>query len=167
MICSHCGYKDKYNSQFCMKCGEPLQGSGPVGGTDEGYVPFLARGIQIGKKKALAIAISLAAVLLVALILVLALSVNPVAGRWYAQDGTELFFLQNGKGMTVTDAAGESGQIHFMYAVGYREAGYTEGEIYAKENGSGTWFYLYDGKLEWNGKYYYRIKPAAKPSDGQ
>jgi hypothetical protein len=122
--------------------------------------PFLARGMQIGRKRALVISIAAAAVLLIVLVLVLILSANPVAGRWYAQDGTELFFLQNGKGMTVTDTVGDAGQIHYMYAVGYREAGYTEGEIYEKDKGSSTWFYLYDGKMEWNGQYYYRQKPT-------
>jgi hypothetical protein len=145
-----------------MNCGQPLQSNASPGAAAPGPMPpFFARGLQIGRKRALVISIAAAVVLLAALILVLALSANPVAGRWYAQDGTELFFLQNGKGMTVTDAAGDSGRVHYMYAVGYREAGYIEGEIYEKEDGNSTWFYLYDGKLEWNGKYFYRQKPSA------
>ena len=160
MVCSNCGHKDKYNSQFCMNCGQPLQANVAPGAASPHMPPFLARGLQVGRKRVLAISISAAAVLLIVLVLVLILSANPVAGRWYAQDGTELFFLQNGKGMTVSDASGDAGRVHYMYAVGYREAGYTEGEIYEKEDGSSTWFYLYDGKLEWEGKYFYRYKPA-------
>jgi hypothetical protein len=162
MICSNCGHKDKYNSQFCMKCGHPLRPNMPQGANQGHILPFLVH----GRKRVLAISISAAAVLLIVLVLILILSANPVAGRWYAQDGTELFFLQNGKGMTVTDTLGDSGQVHFMYAVGYREAGYTEGEIYEKDKGDGTWFYLYDGKLEWNGQYFYRQKPS-QPSGVQ
>ena len=100
--------------------------------------------------------IAVSALLLAALVLVLALNANPVAGRWYAQDGTELIMLQNGKGMTVTDASGDAGRIHFMYAVGYREPGYVEGQIYEDGGGDGAWFYLYDGTLEFDGEYFYR-----------
>jgi len=154
MECPNCGKSDDYNSRFCMNCGQPLQTDSPGPANPP---PLWARGLKDRRSKALVVSIALAAVLLTVLVLVLTLSANPVAGRWYAQDGSELFFLQNGKGMTVSSADGS--RMHYMYAVGYREPGYIEGEIYNKEGGS-RWFYIYDGKLEWEGRYYYRQRPA-------
>jgi hypothetical protein len=109
----------------------------------------------------MAIAITAAVFILAVFILVLLLSANPVAGRWYAQSGTELIMLKNGKGMTVLDDTGEARRVHFMYAIEYQEPGYIEGEIYEKESGVSTWFYLYDGTLEMNGEYFYRQKPVS------
>lgn len=117
------------------------------------------RKISSKRKRGLAISISISAVLLAVLILFLILSANPVTGRWYAQNGTELIMLKNGKGMTVTGESGEAGRTHFMYAIEYKESGYIEGEIYEKESGVSTWFYLYDGTLEMDGEYFYRQKP--------
>ena len=154
MECPNCGKSDDYNSRFCMNCGQPRQTDSPGPANPP---PLWARGLKDRRSKALVISIALAAVLLTVLVLVLTLSANPVAGRWYAQDGSELFFLQNGKGMTVSSADGS--RMHFMYAVGYREPGYIEGEIYNTEGG-GSWFYVYDGKLEWEGRYYYRHRSA-------
>ena len=162
MVCNNCGQIDEHNSQFCMKCGQPFQASAPAGEAPKGSIPpigtFPVMRIAPRRKRALPIAIAVSVVLLAVIILMLVLSANPVAGRWYSQSGTELILLQNGKGMTVTD--GETERIHFMYAIGYKEAGYIEGEIYIKENGAGTWFYLYDDKLEFDGEYFYRQKPS-------
>ena len=108
----------------------------------------------------IAVSIAVSVVLLALLLVVLVVNVNPVAGRWYAQSGTELIMLKNGKGMTVTDASDGAGRMYFMYAVGYRELGYVEGQIYENRSGEGTWFYLYDGTLEFDGEYFYRQKPA-------
>ena len=164
MVCGNCGKKDDNNSQFCMKCGQPLKSSAPPGGMSTGQMPpkgaFWAQGMQPKRKRGLAISILISVVLLTVLILVLILSANPVAGRWYAQNGKELVLLKNGKGMTVMDEPGAAHRVHFIYAVGYREPGYIEGEIYEKVNGGGTWFYVYDGALELNGEYFYRQKPA-------
>jgi len=157
MVCTHCGCSDTHNLRFCINCGQPLHSDTVA------PPPIVKRGPKDRRKKALAISVAAAAVLLVILILVLALSANPVAGRWYAQDGSELFFLKNGKGMTVSDTSGDAGRVHFMYAVGYREPGYIEGEIYDKAGSGSSWFYIYDGKLEWDGRYYYRHRPAAAP----
>ncbi len=100
MICKNCGYKDNYHSQYCMRCGHPLQASVPPD-----QIPpkglLLAHGLGSRRKRGMVISISIAAALLAALILVLIFSANPVAGRWYAQDGTELIMLKNGKGMTL------------------------------------------------------------------
>jgi len=156
MECPNCGQIDAYNSRFCMNCGQPLKTDAAALGPAN-PPPLRARGLKDRRSRALVISIAAAAVLLAALVLVLAQSANPMAGRWYAQDGSELFFLQNGKGMTVSSADGS--RVHFMYAVGYREPGYIEGEIYNKEGG-GSWFYVYDGKLEWEGRYYYRHRSA-------
>ena len=156
MKCPNCGKSDQYNSRFCMGCGQPLKADAAPEAANP--PPPWARGLKDRRSRALVISIAAAAVLLAALVLVLALSANPVAGRWYAQDGSELFFLQNGKGMTVSSADGS--RVHYMYAVGYREPGYIEGEIYEKVGSGSTWFYIYDGKLEWEGKYYTRHKPA-------
>ena len=159
MECPNCCKNDEHNSRFRMNCGQPLKTDAAPGSVSP--PPFLKRGLKDRRSKALVISIAAAVVLLATLVLVLALSANPVAGRWYAQDGSELFFLQNGKGMTVSSADGN--RVHYIYAVGYREPGYIEGEIYNKEGGS-SWFYIYDGKLEWEGKYYYRHRPAG-PAD--
>jgi hypothetical protein len=140
-----------------MKCGQPIRAAAPEAQKTSGTVGV--QRIPSGRKRALAISITISAVLLAVLILILALSANPVAGRWYSAGGTELIFLKNGKGMTVTD--GEEQRIHFMYAIGYKEAGYIEGEIYEKEHGGGTWFYVYDGRLEFGGEYFYRQKTSA------
>lgn len=164
MVCNNCGQKDENNSQFCMKCGQPLQagvspGEMPEGKTPQNSMPPV-QGVSPRRKRALPIAIAISAVLLVVIILVLALSANPVAGRWYSQSGTELIFLKNGEGFTVP--AGEAGSVYFVYAIGYREPGYIKGEIYEKENGTSTWFYLYDGKLEYNGESFYRQNPSRR-----
>lgn len=139
MRCTGCGHVDTYHSQFCMNCGKPLPAK--------------------GKKRALLIACACAVV--VVLMLILLLSPNPVAGRWYAQSGKQLLLLQNGKGMAVSQAAGEVLRTPFMYAIEYREAGYIEGEIYFKGVGESMWFCLYDGMLELDGEYYYRQKPVS------
>ena len=148
MFCSYCGEKDDHHSQFCMKCGKPMQADADA--------PKKAKPLAIPPKRrrGLAISITVSAVLLAVVILVLVLSANPVAGRWYSQSGTELLLLKNGKGMTVTES--ETGRIHFMYAIGYKEAGYIEGEIYENENSPSSWFYVYDDRLEFNGEYFYR-----------
>ncbi len=162
MVCNNCGQKDEYNSQYCMKCGQPLQASAPAGEAGKADAqPAAIRPpiiIRPKRKRGLIIAIAACVVLLAVIILILALSANPVAGRWYSQSGKELILLQNGKGMTMTD--GEESRIRFMYAIGYTEPGYIEGEIYEKEDGPSTWFYLIDGKLEFNGEYFYRQKPS-------
>lgn len=160
MVCSNCGQTDEHNSQFCMKCGQPIQMGAPTEAPKGNAAPnFVVPAKRMPRRRrGLVISISICAVLLAVIILLLALSANPVAGRWYSQSGTELILLENGKGMTVTD--GEAERIHFMYAIGYRQAGYLEGEIYIKEDGSGTWFYLYDGKLEFNGEYFYRQRTS-------
>jgi len=160
MECPNCGKSDEYNSRFCTNCGQPLNADAAPGPVKP--LPFLKRGLRDRRSRALVISIAAAAVLLAVLVLVLALSANPVAGRWYAQDGSELFFLQNGKGMTVS--SGDGNRVHYMYALGYREPGYIEGEIYNKDGGGSSWFYIYDGKLEWDGRYYYRRKPASVPA---
>jgi hypothetical protein len=116
--------------------------------------------IQPKRKKGLAIVIAACAALLAVILLVLMLPANPVAGRWYSQNGTELILLQNGKGMTVADESSDVKRVHFMYAIEYQEAGYIEGEIYEKDSGVSTWFYLYDGALELGNDYFYRQKPT-------
>lgn len=164
MVCNNCGQTDEYNSQFCMKCGQPFQASAPAGEVRKGDAPpsgiFPVPMIPPKRKRGMAIVITICAVLLAVIILILVLSANPVAGRWYSQSGTELILLQNGKGMTVTDGATE--RIHFMYAIGYKEPGYIEGEIYIKENGASTWFYMLDGKLEFDGEYFYSQKQSGR-----
>ena len=159
MRCQNCGANNSDEYKYCINCGQPLgagaqaAASAPVGtGWTEKVLPK--------RRRALAVSIALAVVLLAVLILVLVLNANPVAGRWYAQDGTQLIMLQNGKGMTVTDASGGAGRIHFMYAVGYREPGYVEGQIYETGDTEGAWFNLLDGVLEFDGEYYYRNQPA-------
>ncbi len=154
MICNNCGQKDESNSQFCMKCGQPLRADAAPGKAGAVRKGGRSRG------KALPIVIAVSIILLAVIILILALSANPVAGRWYSQSGTELLLLENGKGMTIP--ADDTERFYFMYAIGYREAGYIEGEIYDKESGSSTWFYLYDGKLEFNGELFYRQKPSPR-----
>jgi len=142
-----------------MKCGQPLQVDAPPADADGGVTsnksPERRRRV-----KALPIAIAVCVVLLAVVILMLVLSANPVAGTWYAQGGTELIFLKNGKGMTVPD--GDTERIHFMYAIEYRESGYIEGEVYEKEDGPSTWFYMYDGKLEFDGETFYRHKTTVR-----
>lgn len=156
MVCTNCGRKDLHDSRFCMNCGQPLHANAAPAAPS----PIWMRGLRDKRSRALVISISAAVVLLAVLVLVLILSANPVAGRWYAQDGSELFFLHNGKGMTVSDASGDASRVHYMYAVGYREPGYIEGEIYSKDGSGSTWFYIYDGKLEWEGRYYFRHRPS-------
>ena len=158
MRCRNCGVNNSDEYKYCINCGQPL-GAGaqaaasPIGASwTEKVLPK--------RRRAMAVSIAVAVVLLAVLILVLVLNANPVAGRWYAQDGTQLIMLQNGKGMTVTDASGEAGRIHFMYAVGYREPGYVEGQIYETGDADGAWFYLLDGVPEFDGEYYYRHQPA-------
>ncbi len=159
MVCSNCGQIDEKNSQFCMKCGQPLQAG--EGGAPQKNTPSAQAASPRRRIKALPIAIAVCVVLIAGIILILALSANPaapVAGTWYSQSGTELIFLKNGKGMTIPD--GDAERIHFMYAVEYRETNYIEGEIYDKDGGPGTWFYLYDGKLEFAGETFYREDPS-------
>lgn len=151
MYCIKCGYQNTDDVQFCVKCGQPMQTNVTLD-PHKSYKPSKP-------KRTLAIIISISVVVLAAFILILMLSANPIAGRWYAQSGTELIMLKNGKGMTVMDEAGEAHRIHFMYAIEYQEQGYIEGEIYEKESGISTWFYLYDGVLEMNAEYFYRQKP--------
>lgn len=153
MYCIKCGHQNNPHSQFCIKCGQPMLTDVPSADIHKTYIPPK-------RKRSLAILICLSAVLLAALVLALILSANPIAGRWYAQNGKELIMLQNGKGMTVMDETGEARRVHFMYAIEYQEPGYTEGEIYEKESGTSTWFYLYDGTLEVDGEYFYRQKPS-------
>lgn len=153
MKCNNCGYQNNDSFQFCTRCGHPLSI-----GTDPGIyktpVPFK-------RKKTLAIVITACVALAACVILMLLLTADPIAGRWYSQSGTELIMLQNGKGMTVSsEGSGDAQRVHFMYAVEYREAGYIEGEIYEKDSGKSTWFYLYDGALELGSEYFYRQKPA-------
>ena len=161
MKCMNCGQEDTHQSQFCMKCGQPFQASAPVGEAPKGTAvpngPYLVKRAP-RRKRALAIVISISIVLLAVIVLMLVLDANPAAGRWYSQSGTELILLQNGKGMTVTES--ETARFHFMYAIGYKEPGYVEGEIYDKAGGVSTWFYMLDGKLELNGEYFYRQKPS-------
>ncbi len=152
MYCTKCGYQNNKDVQFCIKCGQPKQ-TNVTPDAHKLYKPSKP-------KRALAIIISITAVVLAAVILILILSANPVVGRWYAQSGTELIMLKNGKGMTVLDDVGEAHRVHFMYAIEYQEPGYIEGEIYEKESGISTWFYLYDGVLEMNGECFYRQKPS-------
>ena len=158
MVCSNCGQKDETNAQFCMKCGQPLQANEAPDETPEGDARQTgapaAKGTLPRHRRALPIAVAVSVVLLAVVVLLLVLSANPVAGTWYSQGGTELIFLKNGKGMTVPD--GDIERIHFMYAIEYRESGYIEGEIYEREDGPSTWFYLYDGKLEFGGETFYR-----------
>jgi hypothetical protein len=152
MFCTKCGHQNKDDVQFCIKCGQSMQASMPPH-TNKIYIPAK-------RKKNLAVIISISAVVLAVIITILILSANPVAGRWYSQNGTELIMLRNGKGMIATEKADQPHRIHFMYAIEYQEPGYTEGEIYEKESGSSTWFYLYDGALEVSGEYFYRQKPT-------
>ena len=164
MDCNHCGEKDEQNVQFCMKCGQPIRAGEPPAEKPEGSAvqkntPRIQK-MPPGRRRALAISIAVSILLLTALILVLALSANPVAGRWYSQGGTELIFLKNGKGMTVTE--GEQERVHFMYAIEYREAGFIEGEIYEKARGDGAWFFVYDNRLEFAGEYFYRQRPSGR-----
>lgn len=169
MVCSNCGEKDDKDSLFCMKCGQPLKAdSGTEAAKSDPAAAAQGAAANGGahpvwrvapkRRRGMAISISISVILLAVIIFILALSANPVAGRWYAQDGTELVLLKNGKGMTVTD--GDMERIHFMYAVGYREAGYIEGQIYIDAGGDPQWFYVYDGKLEFAGEFYYRNKPS-------
>ena len=161
MVCSNCGQIDENNSQFCMKCGQPLQAGSPDAGESGTPLNESSPAKQVSPRrrvKALPIAIAVSVLLIAVIILMAVLSANPVAGTWYSQSGTELIFLKNGKGMTIPD--GDAERIHFMYAVEYRETGYIEGEIYDKDSGPGTWFYLYDGKLEFAGETFYREDPS-------
>jgi len=152
MNCIKCGYPNNVDSQFCIKCGQPLPA----------HVPSNAHGsrMPLKRKRRLMLLMTISALLLAAIIMVVMLSANPVAGRWYAQNGTELIMLKNGKGMITTDNTGEAHRAHFMYAIEYQEPGYIEGELYEKESGRSSWFYLYDGSLEVNGQYFYRQKPS-------
>jgi len=162
MVCSNCGQVDENNSQFCMKCGQPLQADTPsadavAGGASQNSTPVQSAAPR-RRRKALPIAIAVCVVLIAVIILMAVLAANPVAGTWYSQSGTELIFLKNGKGMAVPD--GDAERIHFMYAIEYQETGYIEGEIYDKSGDPGSWFYMYDGKLEFNGETFYRQDPS-------
>ena len=159
MRCHNCGANNSNEYKYCINCGQPL-GAGPQTMASAPVGVGRMKKVLPKRRRALAVSITVAVVLLAVLVLVLVLNVNPVAGRWYAQDGTQLIMLQNGKGMTVWDAQGEAGRVYFMYAVGYREPGYVEGQIYETGNGDGSWFYLLDGVLEFDGEYYYRHQPA-------
>jgi len=168
MYCNYCGEKDDHNSQFCMKCGMRIRAGASETEGEKAQTPaaaapavaaFAARVLPKGRR-GLAISIAVSVVLLAVIILILVLSANPVAGKWYAQDGTELIFLRNGKGMTTPE--NEADRVHFMYAVEYKESGYIEGEIYEKAGGPGSWFYLYDGKLEFDGETFYRSQYSAR-----
>jgi len=156
MRCQNCGADNSDGYKYCINCGQPVGAGAPPAAGANWTEKILPK-----RKRALAVSIAVSVVLLAVIILVLVLNANPVAGRWYAEDGTQLIMLQNGKGMTVTDASGEAGRIHFMYAVGYREPGYVEGQIYETADEDGAWFYLLDGALEFDGEYYSRQKPAA------
>ena len=160
MRCQNCGVNNSDEYKYCINCGQPVGVGAPPAASVPPNSAGWAQKILPRRKRGLAVSIAVSVVLLAVLVLVLVLDANPVAGRWYAQDGTELIMLQNGKGMTVTDAAGETGHIHFMYAVGYREPGYVEGQIYETGDADGAWFYLLDGVLEFDGEYYYRHQPA-------
>ncbi len=152
MTCKNCGNQNIDGFAFCTNCGAPLANAS---------VPsYLKASVPAKRKKGLAFVITAAAALLIGVILVLVFTANPIAGRWYSQSGTELILLQNGKGMTVSGSSDEAKRVHFMYAIEYREAGYIEGEIYEKDSGTDTWFYLYDGALELGNEYFYRQKPA-------
>ncbi len=150
MYCIKCGHKNNDNSQFCIKCGQPLLTNMPPGELHKKYPQR--------PKKWMAMIISVFALTLAVLLLILILPTNLVAGRWYAKNGMELIMLKNGKGMAVMDQSSEAQREHFMYAIEYEEPGYIEGEIYKKDNGEST-FYLYDAILEFDGKYFYRQKP--------
>ncbi len=150
MKCNTCGQQNADSYEFCTRCGQRL-----TPGAAPGVFPVPPK-----RKRALAVVIAACAVVLAVFILVLTLSADPVAGRWYSQSGTELIMLQNGKGMTVSGSSDNVKRVHFMYAIEYREAGYIEGEIYEKDTGVSTWFYLYDGALELGDQYFYRQKPA-------
>lgn len=164
MLCGHCGVNNSDEYKYCIGCGQPLAEGAEAAATLQ-RVSFVDR-VLPKRRRALAISIAVSVVLLAALILVLVQSANPVAGRWYAQDGTGLLMLENGKGMTLTATSGEEGRIHFMYAVGYRQEGYAEGQIYETTDGEGAWFYLYDGVLEFDGQYYYRQQPKQPALSG-
>ncbi len=160
MRCQNCGVNNSDDYKYCINCGYPMgAGAPPAGAVPPGGAGWVQK-ILPKRKRALAVSIAVSIVLLVVIVLILVLNANPVAGRWYAEDGTQLIMLQNGKGMTVTETSGEAGRIHFMYAVGYRQPGYVEGQIYETGGGDGAWFYLLDGVLEFDGEYYYRQKPA-------
>lgn len=150
MKCENCGHQNIDGFAFCTNCGYPLAAAAAPG-----VFPVPPK-----RKRGLVILIAACVVLLTVFILVLTLSADPVAGRWYSQSGTELIMLQNGKGMTVSGSSDNVKRVHFMYAVEYREAGYIEGEIYEKDTGTSTWFYLYDGALEMGDQYFYRQKPT-------
>jgi len=150
MICSHCGHQNTDDVQFCIKCGQPVKVGAP---SNKIFDPAK-------RKKHVGVIISISAVILAVVITILIMSANPIVGRWYSQNGTELIMLKNGKGMIATEETGQPHRVHFMYAIEYQEPGYTEGEIYEKESDSSTWFYLYDGALEVNGEYFYRQKPS-------
>lgn len=152
MYCTKCGHQNNDDTKFCMKCGQPMLASVPLTKHKTAISPKRKRGLSI--------IMLISALVLVVIIMVLLLTANPIAGRWYTQKGAELIMLKNGKGMTVTDDTGDADRVHFMYAIEYKEAGYIEGEIYEKESGISTWFYLYDGTLEMNGQYFYRQKPS-------
>ncbi len=152
MICTNCGHQNTNNVRFCTNCGQPVQTSVPFN-TNKAYIPAK-------RKKYFTVIILLAAIVLAVIVTVLIMSASPVAGRWYSQSGTELIMLKNGKGMIASDDTEKPDRVHFMYAIEYQEPGYTEGEIYEKENGINSWFYLYDGALELNGEYFYRQKPS-------
>ena len=152
MTCKNCGNQNIDGFAFCTNCGAPLANAS---------VPsYLKASVPAKRKKGLAFVITAAAALLIGVILVLVFTANPIAGRWYSQSGTELIMLQNGKGMTVSGSSDNVKRVHFMYAIEYREAGYIEGEIYEKDTGVSTWFYLYDGALELGDQYFYRQKPV-------
>ncbi len=153
MKCKNCGYQNNDSFQFCTRCGHPLSTSRVPG--------VFKTPVHFKRKNAFAIFIAVCIALAACVMLFVLLTANPIAGRWYSQSGTELIMLQNGKGMTVSpEGSGETQRVHFMYAVEYREAGYIEGEIYEKDSGKSTWFYLYDGALELGSEYFYRQKPA-------
>lgn len=159
MRCQNCGVNNSNEYKYCINCGQPMEAGAPPAASAPVGIGWTEK-VLPKRRRALAVSIAVSVVLLAVIILVLVLNANPVAGRWYAQDGTQLIMLQNGKGMTVTDASGEAGRIYFMYAVGYREPGYVEGQIYETGDGDSAWFYLLDGVLEFDGEYYYRQKPV-------
>lgn len=151
MICSHCGHQNTNDVQFCIKCGQSMKANMPKS--------TYKTSIPAKRKKYIGVIVSFTAIILAVVITILIMSANPIVGRWYSQNGTELIMLRNGKGMIATDETGQPHRVHFMYAIEYQEPGYTEGEIYEKESGNSTWFYLYDEALEVNGEYFYRQKP--------
>ena len=108
MRCQNCGANNSNEYNYCINCGQPLgagsqtMASAPVG------VGWMKK-VLPKRRRVLAVSITVAVVFLAVLVLVLVLNVNPIAGRWYAQDGTKLIMLQNGKGMTVPVRGGLPG----------------------------------------------------------